>query len=728
MDTPLIEGITKEYLQNIIQNVNGMIFTFHKTDDGRFIHTFCEGKLLKKMNLTTEQIVGNELKAFMPQKSANAKGKLYERAWGGEAFSYEGFDRNVSYIVTLSPVRENGEVVQVIGTCIDIQDRKEKENDLEMNREHLKSFFTYNPDPIFSLDSNGYFTSVNEAGEIMTGHSENQMKKSTFLPYITPDYKANAITNFHRVMQGESLTFRSAIMNARDERIELRVTAVPIVVQGKIKGVYGIARNITEQLEYRAALEQSEERYRNLVENSPIAIAVNVNDQLRYTNPAFVKLFQARDRNELIGRSKWTLIPEQYHDCIATLEETLENLEFHYKRREGKILRLDDKQIDVEMTAMPIHFEGEKGILVMLSNISERKKIEKEVKRISQQNEMILNTAGDGILSITSDLTINFANLAALDLLGYEKEELIGQPVSLLFNPSKKLDKFDDSTKNWAVYKERNQWIQRKEEQPILADITITPILEDEERNGTVLVIKDITQQKKLDELMIRSDKLSVLGELAAGIAHEIRNPLTSLKGFIQLIQSITDNRYDDYCTIMLDELERVNGIVGEFLMLAKPQHSALSKANPTQLLQEVVSFLNSEAIMHNVNIHEDYSTDTASILAESSQLKQVFINLLKNAIESMEQGGNIYISIVEDSNNMVKITIQDEGCGIEEQRLKTLGQPFYTTKERGTGLGLMICYKIIEHHNGKLTFMSKLNVGTIVEILLPLEFSNESV
>lgn len=728
MGTPLENIVTKEYLQEIIRNLNGIIFIFHKTEDGRFIHTFCEGQLLEKMNLATDHVVGNELKHFIPYQSAMEKEAMYERAWNGESITYEGFDRNVSYIVTLSPVYQDDKVIQVIGTCIDIQERKERENLLETDAQHFKSFFTYNPDPIFSLDVNGYFTSVNSAGEKITGHTEQQMKQRTFIPYITEDYQLETFEHFQQVIRGESITFRCAINNTQNERRELRVTAVPILINGEVTGVYGTARDITEQLKDRKALEQSEERYRILVENSPIATAVHVDAVLKYVNPSFVSLFNAKNKSDLIGLSKWELIPAEHQDYIATLEETLESMEFSYKRREGKILTLDGRALDVEVTAIPIAFEGEKGILVMLSNISDRKKVEHEIEKILRQNERILNTAGDGILSISDEMTINFANSAALKLLGYEHTELIGRNVSVLFEASSDSTNITDLLTCTTIQKKRNEKIFRKKGDWILTDITLTPIMEDEQRNGTVLVFKDITQQQQLDELMSRSDKLSVLGELAAGIAHEIRNPLTSLKGFIQLIQSNSQDRYQEYCKIMLDELERVNGIVGEFLMLSKPQHAALKSVDPVQLIKEVVSFLSSEALLNSVNIHEEYLLRNTNIFAEANQLKQVFINLLKNAIESMDAGGNIFISVRESSYQELTITIQDEGCGIEEERLPTLGQPFYTTKERGTGLGLMICLKIIENHNGRISFSSKINVGTIVEITLPIGDFNQPV
>ncbi|WP_408010617.1 PAS domain S-box protein [Pseudalkalibacillus sp. A8] len=721
-----LDALIKHHLQQIIQQQNGFNFTFTKIDNGRFIHTFCEGQLLKKMNLDPDQVVGYKLKDFLPEEKAIRKTMLYEKAWGGETVSYEDTVFDVSYLGSLNPVIVDNHVIQVIGTCIDIGERKQRELMLETSEQHFKSLFLFNSDPVFSLDQNGYFTSVNNAAKELTGHSEEQMKQRTFLPYITHDHQLDTLHKFQQVMRGESLTFHCAIVNERKERKELKVTAVPIVIHGKVTGVYGVARDITKQLEYKRDLELSEERYRILVENSPIAIAVLVENKLKYVNPSYLKLLEIESKKSVLGQSIHDVLHSEVLSDFSDKLRKISNSNIPSFTAESKLVRVDGQTVDIEMTAIPIDFEHQKAVLLMLNDIRERKKTENEVDTVNRQNELILNTAGDEFLSLSPSGHISFANDAALQLLGYERGELIGKPVSILFQESSDtncnfLSKINRSIKKQTIHQEHEQYINRRKGEPILADITITPITENQERKGTVLVIKDITQQKRLNEIMIRSDKLSVLGELAAGIAHEIRNPLTSLKGFIQLFQTVIDHRYTEYCDIMLEELERVNNIVGEFLMLSKPQVSSMSPQNPVLLIKEVVSFLYSEATMNKVNIHEDYQIEEVLIQGEGNQLKQVFINLLKNAIESMDSGGNVFIKVEKTDDRELRICFQDEGCGIEKDRLPTLGQPFYTTKERGTGLGLMICYKIVENHHGKISFQSKVDVGTIAEIKLPI-------
>ncbi|MFJ7726215.1 ATP-binding protein [Neobacillus sp. NPDC097160] len=230
---------------------------------------------------------------------------------------------------------------------------------------------------------------------------------------------------------------------------------------------------------------------------------------------------------------------------------------------------------------------------------------------------------------------------------------------------------------------------------------------------------KDTTERKEeTAQLLQKSEKLALLGQMAAGIAHEIRNPLTSIKGFIQLFKA--NQQKDEYFDIVLSELERINSIVGEFLVLAKPSVAVYSEQDVKDLIKDVVTLIGTQSIMNNVEIFVDIDQNIPKLSCEENQLKQVFLNLLKNAIEAMPQGGNIEVKVKEKEEGKITIKIIDQGIGIPKERLSTLGEPFYTTKEKGTGLGLMTCYRIIESHNGVLDIQSMVNEGTSVEIILP--------
>jgi PAS domain S-box-containing protein len=240
-----------------------------------------------------------------------------------------------------------------------------------------------------------------------------------------------------------------------------------------------------------------------------------------------------------------------------------------------------------------------------------------------------------------------------------------------------------------------------------------------EGKEAVLSIGKDVTERKEqTEQLLQKSEKLALLGQMAAGIAHEIRNPLTSIKGFIQLFK--TEQHRKEYYDIVLSELDRINDIVGEFLVLAKPTAAVFAEKDVKELIKDVVTLINTQSILNNVQIFVEFESDLPRISCEENQLKQVLLNLLKNAIEAMPSGGSIDVKVKVKEEGKISIQIIDQGIGIPKERIPTLGEPFYTTKEKGTGLGLMTCYKIIETHNGELTIESEVNEGTTIEVILP--------
>ncbi|CAH1204978.1 Adaptive-response sensory-kinase SasA [Paenibacillus allorhizoplanae] len=231
--------------------------------------------------------------------------------------------------------------------------------------------------------------------------------------------------------------------------------------------------------------------------------------------------------------------------------------------------------------------------------------------------------------------------------------------------------------------------------------------------------VQDITVQKQTEELLRKTEKLHVAGQLAAGIAHEIRNPLTALKGFVKLMCHANEESKLRYYNIMQEEFNRIELILGELLILAKPQAVAYMPHDPITILEEVIQLLNTEAIMNNVEIMLIANTILSSVNCERNQIKQVFVNVIKNAIEAMPSGGILTITAHNQANG-VNLQFVDQGQGISEDRLPRIGEPFYTTKEKGTGLGMMVSFTIIEEHHGVIRYQSKLGVGTTVSIQLP--------
>jgi two-component system, sporulation sensor kinase E len=246
--------------------------------------------------------------------------------------------------------------------------------------------------------------------------------------------------------------------------------------------------------------------------------------------------------------------------------------------------------------------------------------------------------------------------------------------------------------------------------------------------NYIITIFRDVSEKYEMLEQLRRSDRLNVIGELAAGIAHEIRNPMTALKGFIQLLEESINSEHSMYYQVITSELSRIDSIINEFLILAKPQVIRYQEKDINQVIRETVDLLNAQAVLYNVQFHTDYNENIPLLYCEPNQLKKVFINIIKNAIEVMPNGGKIMIRTNRSPEHQIHISIQDEGFGIPKEKIKRLGEPFYTTKERGTGLGLMVSYKIVEEHHGSIDIESEEGKGTVFHIYLPLDLKERAL
>lgn len=237
-------------------------------------------------------------------------------------------------------------------------------------------------------------------------------------------------------------------------------------------------------------------------------------------------------------------------------------------------------------------------------------------------------------------------------------------------------------------------------------------------QEGTLIQLHDITEYTKTESYIQNAEKLAILGQMAAGVAHEIKNPLTTLKGFIQLCQEDAPGKA--FPEIMLKEIERIDQITNEFLVLSRPTVQKKDWHDMRDLINEIEVLLSSFAIMKNVEILYDFY-DVKPIYSDGNQMKQVFINLVKNSVESMGQNGKLTISVRQYGEDHLLISFNDDGNGFPDQVLHRMGQPFLTTKKDGNGLGLMICKRVVEEiHNGKLYIKNDNNGGAVVDIILP--------
>ncbi|NOX32855.1 MAG: PAS domain-containing protein [Deltaproteobacteria bacterium] len=266
--------------------------------------------------------------------------------------------------------------------------------------------------------------------------------------------------------------------------------------------------------------------------------------------------------------------------------------------------------------------------------------------------------------------------------------------------------------------------IRGEKESPVILDVVVSPLRENDGSSlGALLILRDLTELSHLKNEIERNKRLAAIGRLAAGVAHEIRNPLSSLKGYATFFKEIFDKDTQNFniADVMIKEVDRLDRVVGELVGLARPVRVSGKPVRIRQLVEDTIKIVEHDAKLHNITIDMEQDKETGSIYADEDRLKQVLLNLYLNAIQSMENSGRLHIRLSRDEpGGKVVIKISDTGSGIKKEELPDIFEPYFTTKLSGTGLGLAIVHNIIKAHNGEIKVKSKPGHGTCFTIILP--------
>lgn len=521
------------------------------------------------------------------------------------------------------------------------------------------------------------------------------------------------------------LKYSHKIIHQRSGEVRFLSCRVNIVrdENGNVEKLFGTTQDITELITFEKLQKESEESYKNLIEFIPYGLVVHLNGEILFVNHSAIKILKGNSSDDFVGKS----IQEFVHQNSKKLvNERVKNLEKGHKAPtvEEKFICIDGSVIDVEVTGMPFRFNGEQTILACFQDISERKNIERAKIETEENFKNIFENSPDAIFVEDYDGNVINANQAACKLHGFSSpKDIIGKNVLDLI-PKKN---WELANKNFEKLLSGEltqiQSLSLKENgQEIPVEIRASRIIFNEQK-ALLLHVRDISERIELEEEMLKIKKLESIGVLAGGIAHDFNNILTGILANLSLAKILLKEQSEVEARIKEAEKAtiRARDLTHQLLTFAKGGLPILSVASIVNLIKDSSKFaLRGSKVKSEINIQDNLWT----VDVDEGQIGQVIHNLVLNASQAMEKGGKINISAENillsneselplEKGNYVKISITDEGTGIEKQHLEKIFDPYFTTKETGSGLGLATTFSIIKNHRGHISVESKIGVGT---------------
>ena len=595
---------------------------------------------------------------------------------------------------------------------------------LEEEKNYLRTIMDTIQSFVLVLDKEGRIYNLNQYTEQISGYSLKEVQFKKFWDFFIDNDKQRIIRNY---LSGQiPLEYENFwLMKNGKKRFIKWKSRIVHDSEGNIQFVLATGVDITDKVLSLKELEKSKEKYQALV--SSMNDLVFTIDQSFIITSSYGKWLKTNGftKEEFVGKSIYNILSdskEQHKEVRKALSG--ETTEFEWE------LKIKGKTHYFHSVLSPIILNGnlENEIVGVTRDITEKKHLEEHHKRIYE-------ALTSGLILHDKTGKIIYVNKNAGEILGYNEEVLVnmtsmneewdaenvsGEHLRGDEHPAMKTLRTGEGFSNVEMFvfnpiKNEKIWIL----------VDTKPIFEagsSEDVEYVLSTFHDITEKKEMDHNMQQSQKLALIGRLASGVVHEIRNPLTSIMGFFKLVEEGPDhNKLIDYLPVIKMELEQINKFTNEFIELSHSKHKEWTMAKIVSIIQYSLNAVKTEIDDNKINtlIETDCNGDLFVYCIEP-QLKLLFINLFKNSIEAMPFGGNLTIKLecVEDK---VQINVIDTGVGISQERIKHLCEPYYSNKEKGTGLGLMRSLKIVHDHNGKIDFSSEVKKGTVVTIELIL-------
>ena len=617
---------------------------------------------------------------------------------------------------------------------------EESSSKLATLAEEQRILLEHTRDFVYRHDTRGIFTYLSPSVEQITGHPADEWK-THYTKYLTDSPSNEKVISYteETLRTGkENPPYPVEIRHKDGRAILLEVSERPYFKDGKVAGIIGVARDITEKKRTEEALRESEARYKPLYESSRDAIMMLTPEAGFFSgNPATVEMFRCEDAAEFTSMTPADLSPEYQPDGILStvkaqqmmtvaMEKGSHFFEWTHKRMNG-----DEFYATVLLTKVELH--GKSFLQATVRDITERKRVEEALRASEERLRAIINTVPGGVYTAMPDKnntkTLVSANI--IEMIGYTPDEMLKSPSlweSLILSEDRR--KFETAIGDLLENKsqlEIEYRVVHKDGHIVYVLDRATPIL-DENNNISMIegIMVDISERKKLQEMIIQTDKLSAIGEMVAGIAHELNNPLGIISGHIQLLLArVKDRAVRSRLKKMEAHVQRGTKIIQNLLSFARKGEMETEAGDINATLEEALENVRSEIPAPNIRIVKELEPSLPQLTFDRQKMQIVFINIVKNAFQALVMGGgdgevHVKSSLGVDS---VIVRVRDTGPGVETPLIRYIIDPFFTTKKvgKGTGLGLSIAYGIVKEHGGTIQAENVKGGGFLVTIELPL-------
>src|SRR4030043_1040400 len=653
-----------------------------------------------------------------------------------EVVTARGHKRDAEVCITIAEM-EKGRV-KTYAYLRDITERKRMERENREGTKRFEKIAEMGEDGIIVFDEDSRIEFANQMASEIMGLPKEQILGREFFSLIG---KRDEEFLEEMVMRGEGMGEKVCTeMSLYPPKGEIKETEICIAPtrseDGRIK-TYAYLRDITERKRFDKDLKESEEKYRNLFERVRHGLFISTKEgRFLDCNQAMWGVLGYQEKEEFlkIDIAKDLYVNPEDRKTFQGLVEKLgfvKDFEVEFKKKNGQritVLLTADAKKDEKGRVV-----GYEGINI---DISDRKKMERELKEANEFLMNLIEDSVDGIIVTDMKGDILIFNKGAENLLDYKAEEVVRKMnIRSIYQPGvakEVMEKLRSPDFGGAGKLTSFPIFHRKKEGELIEGDLSASIIYDEKGNeiASIGIFKDLRERlrierelQKMQEALLQSEKLAAMGRLTSQVAHELNNPIYGIMNTLELLKTEIppERKRRRILELSLSEIQRLSEMLRNMLSFSKPEEEKRKPIKIDELIEGILLVMEKQMKESNIQVQVSFDPDTPEIMASTNQMRQVMLNILKNAKEAMPRGGTLFVR-TSKKDHRVLIHIQDTGIGISEEIKDKIFDAFFTTKQKvkGVGLGLSVCYGIIKNHGGEIKVESEVGRGTTFIISLP--------